>query len=153
MKERTKRVYVELEMIDGIEPNVPTDIDNIYPHSGVFLLKRTNGLTTIVDVTKNTDENTDGNVNKTFGYLEIFLNNANIMESQFVMDSRDYEDNVAQRNHDLEQEYEKKRMELEHKHEMRMMELESETPKRFSQGEWVSGKTLKEIISSIITSK
>ena len=51
--------------------------------------------------------------------------------------------------HDLEQEFEMKRKDLEHEYEMRTKELESETPKRFSQGEWVSGKTLTEIIKTL----
>lgn len=42
-EERTKRVYVELEVIEGIEPNVQSNTNEIYLHSGTFLLKRTDG--------------------------------------------------------------------------------------------------------------
>lgn len=40
----------------------------------------------------------------------------------------------------------KRRMELDQEYELKKMQLELDTPKRFAQGEWVSGKTLKEII-------
>lgn len=39
----------------------------------------------------------------------------------------------------------------EHKHEIKMLKLEQETPKRFEQGEWVSGQTLAEIIKTLVT--
>ena len=39
-----------------------------------------------------------------------------------------------------------RRMELDQEYELKKMQLELDTPKRFAQGEWVSGKTLKEII-------
>lgn len=40
-------------------------------------------------------------------------------------------------------------MELEHEYEMKKLQLELETPKRFAQGEWVSGKTLAEIVKTL----
>ena len=42
-----------------------------------------------------------------------------------------------------------RRMELEQEYEMKKMQLELDTPKRFAQGEWVSGKTLTEIIRTL----
>ena len=154
--ERTKRVYIELEVIEGIDPNVQANINEIYPHSGTFLLKRTDGMMSVVSINKGTEPYSE----YTPGWNEAFVPNADVIESQFVMDSREvdrqmdamikrYDEDVARRKHDLEQEFEKKRMELEHDYEMRTKELESETPKRFSQGEWVSGKTLTEIIKTL----
>ena len=154
--ERTKRVYVELEVIEGIDPNVQANINEIYPHSGTFLLKRTDGMMSVVNINKGIEPYGE----YAAGWQEVFVPNADVMESQFVMDSRDvdekmnamikrYDEDVARRKHDLEQEFEKKRMELEHQHDIRMMEIENEQPKRNSQGEWVSGKTLTEIIKTL----
>lgn len=154
--ERTKRVYIELEVIEGIDPNVQANINEIYPHSGTFLLKRTDGMMSVVSINKGNEPYSE----YTPGWNEAFVPNADVIESQFVMDSRDvdrqmdamikrYDEDVARRKHDLEQEFEMKRKDLEHEYEMRTKELESETPKRFSQGEWVSGKTLTEIIKTL----
>ena len=46
-----------------------------------------------------------------------------------------------------------RRMELEQEYEKKKMQLELDTPKRFAQGEWVSGKTLTEIIRTLIAGK
>ena len=155
-EERTKRVYIELEVIEGIDPNVQPNINEIYPHSGTFLLKRTDGMMSVVNINKGIEPYGE----YVTGWQEVFVPNADVMESQFVMDSRDvdekmnamikrYDDDVKRRKDELEQEFEKKRMELEHQHDIRMMEIENEQPKRNSQGEWVSGKTLTEIIKTL----
>lgn len=155
-EERTKRVYVELEVIEGIEPNVQSNTNAIYPHSGPFLLKRTDGMASVVNINKGVAPYGE----YASGWQETFIGAPDMIESQFVMDSRDvdrkmeamikhYDEDVARRKHDLEQEFEMKRKDLEHEYEMRTKELESETPKRFSQGEWVSGKTLTEIIKTL----
>ena len=46
-------------------------------------------------------------------------------------------------------EYDMKKMELEQEYEMKKLQLELETPKRFAQGEWVSGKTLAEVVKTL----
>jgi len=46
-----------------------------------------------------------------------------------------------------------RRMELEQEYEKKKMQLELDTPKRFAQGEWVSGKTLTEIIRALTAGK
>lgn len=46
-----------------------------------------------------------------------------------------------------------RRTELEQEYEMKKMQLELDTPKRFAQGEWVSGKTLTEIIRTLTAGK
>ena len=135
-EERTKRVYVELEVIEGIEPNVQPNTNAIYPHSGTFLLKRTDGMMSVVSINKGAEPYSE----YTPVWSEAFVPNADVIESQFVMDSRDvdrkmdamikrYDEDVARRKHDLEQEFEMKRKDLEHDYEMRTKELESETPK------------------------
>jgi len=49
--------------------------------------------------------------------------------------------------------YQLRKMELEHEYEQKKMQLELDTPKRFAQGEWVSGKTLTEIIKTLTAEK
>ena len=155
-EERTKRVYVELEVIEGIEPNVQANTNAIYPHSGTFLLKRTDGMVSVVNINKGVEPYGE----YAAGWQETFIGAPDMIESQFVMDSRDvdekmnamikrYDEDVARRKHDIEQEFEMKRKDLEHEYEKRMMELEAEQPKRYAQGEWVSGKTLTEIIKTL----
>ena len=46
-----------------------------------------------------------------------------------------------------------RRMELESEYEKKKLQLELDTPKRFAQGEWVSGKTLTEIIRTLADRK
>lgn len=153
-REETTKVYIELEMIDGIEPNVHSNRNDIYPHSGTFLLKRTDGTMSVVNIDKGSEPYCD--------YIQVWsetcVPNADVIESQFVMDSRDvdqkmsamakrFDEDVARRKHDVEQEFEMKRKDLEHEYEKKKLELD--TPKRFSQGEWVSGKTLTEIIKTL----
>lgn len=46
-----------------------------------------------------------------------------------------------------------RRMELEQEYEKKKLQLELDTPKRFAQGEWVSGKTLTEIIKTLTAGK
>lgn len=52
-----------------------------------------------------------------------------------------------------EQKLAMRRMELEQEFEMKKLQLDLETPKRFAQGEWVSGKTLTEIIKTLADGK
>ena len=49
--------------------------------------------------------------------------------------------------------YQLHKMELEHEYEQKKLQLELDTPKRFAQGEWVSGKTLTEIIKALTAGK
>ena len=46
-----------------------------------------------------------------------------------------------------------RRMELEQEYEKKKLQLELDTPKRFAQGEWVSGKTLTEIVKVLAAGK
>ena len=48
-----------------------------------------------------------------------------------------------------EQKLAMRRMELEQEYEKKKLQLELETPKRNAQGEWISGKTLTEIIKTL----
>lgn len=63
-------------------------------------------------------------------------------EKELSANAEDCDKTLAMRRMELEQEYEKKKL-----------QLELDTPKRFAQGEWVSGKTLTEIIRTLAAGK
>lgn len=151
---RTTQRFVMLEALD----NMPIDCNKkyLYPHDGTFLLTRVDGMMSVVTI-----ERGDYESEYCQNYQEAFIGNKQTIDAEFVMDSRDvdekmdamtkrYDEDVKRRKNELEQEHEKRRMELEHQHEIRMMELENEMPKRFEQGEWISGKTLTDIIKTIV---
>lgn len=63
-------------------------------------------------------------------------------EQELSANAEDCDKTLAMRRMELEQEYEKKKL-----------QLELDTPKRFAQCEWVSGKTLTEIIRTLAAGK
>ena len=151
-----KRLHAEFEVLEGIAPaNANFNNKEYYPHDGIFMLKHPEGGFSVVNVVRG-----DGTAEYCQQFQMCFVGFPNTIDSGRVMDSyevndkmdamRDrYEADLKQKKHEIEQEFEKKRMELEHQHEIRMMEIENEQPKRNSQGEWVSGKTLTEIIKTL----
>jgi hypothetical protein len=64
-----------------------------------------------------------------------------------LIDEKEAEISKLEENN--EQKLAMRRMELEAEYEKKKMQLELDTPKRFAQGEWVSGKTLTEIIKTL----
>ena len=65
----------------------------------------------------------------------------------------EYHERYALLTKTKEQELETRRQELEHEYELKNIQLEHDVPKRFAQGEWVSGKTLTEIIKTLAAGK
>lgn len=65
----------------------------------------------------------------------------------------EYQRRVDALNNSNEQQLTIRRMELEHEYEKKKMQLELDTPKRFAQGEWVSGKTLIEVVKALTAGK
>lgn len=63
-------------------------------------------------------------------------------EKELLAHAEENDRQHAERCMVLEQEYEKKKL-----------QLELDTPKHFAQGEWVSGKTLTEIIRTLVSGK
>ena len=55
----------------------------------------------------------------------------------------------AKLNDEYEQKYQLRKLELEQEYERKRHQLELDIPKRFGQGEWVSGKTLVEIVKAL----
>lgn len=152
-KEKTM-MYVELEMLDNMPIN--TNKKNLYPHDGVFLLKRVDGIMSVVSVERGTAD-----ADYCYGFIETIIGSKPTIASENVMDARDvnktldemrdkYSKKNEQREKELQVAYEMRKEKLEHDYEMKKLQLKQEMPKRFEQGEWVSGKTLTDIIKTLV---
>lgn len=146
-------MYVELEMLDNMPSNCNKKI--LYPHDGVFLLKRIDGIMSVASVERGTGEADYCN-----GFVETIIGSKPTIASENVMDARDmdktldemrdkYSKKNEQREKELQVAYEMRKEKLEHDYEMKKLQLEQKMPKRFEQGEWVSGKTLTDIIKTL----
>lgn len=147
-------VHVELEMLD----NMPIDSNkkDLYPHDGVFLIRRIDGMMSVATVDRGTDSN-----EYCLNFMETIIGSRPTIASENVMDARDvnkkleemsdkYYKEGEQRKKELQADFDLRKEKLEHDYEMRTLQLEQEMPKRFEQGEWVSGKTLSEIIKTLV---
>ena len=151
-----KRLHAEFEVLEGIAPaNANFNNKEYYPHDGIFMLKHPEGGFSVVNVVRG-----DGAVEYCQQFQMCFVGFPNTIDSGRVMDSyevndkmdamRDrYEADLKQKKAELDAEFEQKRMALEHEYEMKKLQLETDMPKRFGQGEWVSGKTLADIIKTL----
>jgi hypothetical protein len=150
----TTMMYVELEMLDNMPINC--NKKDLYPHDGVFLLKRIDGIMSVVSVERGTD-----NADYCYGFIETIIGSKPTIASENVMNARDvdktldemrdkYSKKNEQREKELQAAYEMRKEKLEHDYEMKKLQLEQEMPKRFEQGEWVSGKTLTDIIKTLV---
>ncbi len=76
-------------------------------------------------------------------------------ECQALIEAKEdeYHGRYAMLSEAKEKELAMRRMELEHEFETKKLQLDLEVPKRFAQGEWVSGKTLTEIIKTLAGGK
>ena len=159
-QEETKRLYAAFEVLEGINPQDGNFNKNeYYPHDGIFLLKHADGSMSVVNVTLNKVDAESGSYCCPM-FQQCFIGCPNTIDSGRVMDSyevnekmdamRDrYDADLKQKKTELDAEFEQKRMALEHEYEIKKLELEKEMPKRFEQGEWVSGKTLTDIIKTL----
>ena len=143
-----KKVYLELEMLEHVPMNA--NDASIYPHNGVYLLIRDDGSTSVAYAEK------DGSKTHLLQFIETFVGSKPIYPVDSVVPVNEVtsleercKETIDSEKRRLEDEYEKRRMELEHKYEIETLKLEQETPKRFEQGEWVSGQTLVEIIKTL----
>lgn len=147
-------VHVELEMLDNMPIN--SNKKDLYPHDGVFLLKRIDGTMSVVSVERGTQ---DGDY--CYGFIETIIGSKPTIASENVMDARDvnkkldemsdkYYKEGEQRKKELQADFDLREEKLKHDYEMRTLQLEQEMPKRFEQGEWVSGKTLSDIIKTLV---
>ena len=166
-QEETKRLHAEFEVLEGIAPaDANFNKKEYYPHDGIFMLRHPEGGFSVVNVVRG-----DGAAEYCQQFQMCFVGFPNTIDSGRVMDSyevnekmdamrdryeadlkikqTELEANFNTKQAELEAEYEKKRIALEHEYEMKRLELEKEMPKRFEQGEWVSGKTLTDIIKTL----
>lgn len=147
-------VHVELEMPD----NMPICCNKkvLYPHDGVFLLKHIDGTMSVVSVERGTQDS-----DYCSGFAEVIIGSKPTIASENVMDARDvnkkldemsikYYKETEQHEKELQAAYEMRKEKLEHDYVMKTLKLEQEMPKRFEQGEWVSGKTLSDIIKTLV---
>ena len=132
-----KSVYVKLEEIE-IPANVSINDPNNYPHAGVFLIKFDDGGKAVIRV-YNLTETTCGyeltNIPADGIYVDV--------DSMVSIKQIESECNAAKKMYD---DFKK---DLEHEYEIKKLMLESEAPKRMAVGEWVSGKTLVEIVKTL----
>ena len=155
-QEETKRLHAEFEVLEGIAPaNANFNNKEYYPHDGIFMLKHPEGGFSVVNVVRG-----DGAAEYCQQFQMCFVGFPNTIDSGNVMDARDvnekmdemskrYYESIEQEKKTLSAEFDKQRMALEHEYEIKKLELEKEMPKRFEQGEWVSGKTLTDIIKTL----
>ena len=156
MTEEKKMQYAEFEVLTGINPSdFNFNKKEYYPHDGVFMLEHADGCYSIVNVVRGTSS-----TEYCDSFTQVGVGSRTTIDSGNVMDARDvnekmdemskrYYESIEQEKKTLSAEFDKQRMELEHEYEVKRLQLEAETPKRFAQGEWVSGKTLTEIIKTL----
>lgn len=166
-----KEALVKMPLIE-IDDNEEWDKAETYPSVGRYLLKRANGDVSTVDVqTLKVEEN------RAVVY-ECFIGQPKLYDASDIVTAEDYnalkdeiEDikEAADKENDsfvkrlqsefdkkkelLEKEHEKRMADLEHEYKMKMMQLDLDTPKRFGQGEWVSGRTLLEVVRTLSSGK
>ena len=138
--------------------NMPINCNkkSLYPHDGVFLLKRIDGTMSVASV-----ERGMGDGDYCCSFVETIIGQKPAIASENVMDAREvnrrldeiskqYYEKAEQRNKELQSEFDLRKANLEHDYEMKKLQLEQEKPKRFGQGEWISGKTLSDIIKTLV---
>lgn len=147
----TKKVYVEFEMLEHIPLNA--NDASLYPHSGVYLLKRDDGSMSVAYVEKDEAKTSPSQFYETFiGWPSLYPTGSMVHVNELKAVKERYEEDLESEKRHLNDEYEKKMLQLEHEYEMKKKDLENKIPKRFEQGEWVSGQTLVEIVKTLTMS-
>ena len=162
METNTKKIHVEFERLevvtlDGYTFDGNYNKNDLYPHDGVFLMTTPDGVMSIVNVVLDKSASPTPYCSQ---FQQCFIGCPNCIDSDNVMNtseynkkleemSKTYEADYNRKKTELENNFDKRFTELEHEYEMKNLQLEYETPKRNSQGEWVSGKTLTEIIRTL----
>lgn len=163
-----KEVYVSLPLIEATDTDVSRK--DMYPGIGRYLVRLPNSDLLVVEVYC-IPESGEG-----VNFCSIFIGQQKPLDEEDIMlkenadaVSEDYELQVKALKSQLEEQkayYENRLKEqeerakeqidirvaakverIEHEYEVKALKLEQDTPKRFGQGEWISGKTLKEIIA------
>ena len=147
------KMYVEFEFLDDMP--LDANVKDLYPHDGTFLIRRIDGTMSVVVVERGTDNECCKN------HLETFIDSRPTIDSDDVMHVSEYnkkteeyfkwcDEQLQQRKKEMQAEFDLRKEKLEHDYEMKNFQMEQEMPKRFEQGEWVSGKTLSDIIKTLV---
>lgn len=178
----TKEMFLKLPMVE-INDWSEIGMKETYPGAGRYIVRHANGDTQVADIISWPDEGETVGYSATCvgsdklydpdeWTLKIDLEN---QRNAFEKKKERYEAELAHLRcalEDFKQRYDKdmadkekecaatienelavRRAELEHEYELKKTRQELETPKRSGQCEWVSGKTLTEIIKVIVNGK
>lgn len=132
--------------------HVPANANDasIYPHNGVYLLIHEDGVMSVAYAEKDNAKTYLSQFSETYiGSNPICPVDSVVHVNEVKSVEERCKKTIDSEKRRLEGEYEKRRMELEHEYEIKKLKLEQEMPKRFEQGEWVSGQTLVEIIKTL----
>lgn len=162
-----KEMMIRLPMIEmAASDNV--FLAKHYPKSGRYIVKRDNGDVSVADIqlrpvevgeARRDDE--QATVYECFlGQPELLdpddwalaidiENIKNAAQAEARAAKEDFETRKAALQEQVDATLAMRRMELDQEYELKKMQLELDTPKRFAQGEWVSGKTLTEIVKAL----
>lgn len=146
METNTKKIHVEFERleVDIVDGNY--NKNDLYPHDGVFLMTTPDGIMSIVNVVLDKSATPSPYCAQ---FQQCFIGCPNYIDSDNVMNTSEYNKKLEEMSKTYEADYNRKKTELEHVYEIKNLKLDCEPPKRNSQGEWVSGKTLTEIIRTL----
>lgn len=139
-----------------------------YPKSGRYIIRRDNGDTSVADVQLRPIEVGEARCDDEQATVyECFLGQPDLLDpddwalaidieniklaaqAEIRAAKEDYEARKAALQEQMDATLATRRLELENEFELKKMQLELDTPKRFAQGEWVSGKTLVEIVRTL----
>lgn len=178
MKE-TKEMMIRLPIVTA-QTAQELNKARIYPQSGRYIVRLANGDVYITDVELRHIEQEEARPydEEVLSYCVCFVGHPEILDpdewvlavdlenakNAYEAGRRETEENCKKLIEEKEKELSAhadqndstlaiRRMELEQEYEMKKIRLELDTPKRFAQGEWVSGKTLTEIIRTLVAGK
>lgn len=149
----TTKMYVEFEFLDDMP--LDANVKDLYPHDGIFLIRRIDGMMSVVEVERGAGNEICKNYLDTIVGSRPTIDSDDVMHvSEFNKKTEEYfkwcDEQYQQRKKELQAEFNLRKEKLEHDYEMKNLQLEQEMPKRFEQGEWVSGKTLSDIIKTLV---
>ena len=139
-----KEVYVKFPLVELSNQSEVFKASN-YPSTGRYLVRYPNNDKVIVDVYSFNEEEDKASIS------QYIIGNQEMVLSDIV--EKNIQDKVTEltkaKIDEVKHEYEMKVEKLEHEYALRQAEI----PKRNGQSEWVSGKTLTEIIKTLACDK
>lgn len=162
-----KEMMIRLPMIE-IAASDNVFLAKHYPKSGRYIVKRDNGDVSVADIqlrpvevgeARRDDEK--ATVYECFlgqpelldpddWALAIDIENAKLAAQAEARAAKEhYEARERSLQEKMDAELAMKQLKLDEEYKRKELKLELDTPKRFAQGEWVSGKTLTEIVKTL----